>query len=311
MNVFAVVFPVIAVAALGWLARHRNWLSVAEQAAVERLSFWFLLPCLLFLGTATAEFPAAMDWGYLGGFYLTLVLVYLFGMALGRLLFGYELRALAVFGMGGVYSNVSVLGIPVTVAVLGEAAFVPLFIIIAVHNLLLFAFGTLLAEWRSGSGTTAGANLWRVGREMVLNPVSGSLLAGALWNLLGLPLYAPLRDTLALLSQAAIPGALFALGAGLTRYQVRGEIPAALTLVVVKLVILPLAMWYMMTRVFAVGELWAHTAVLMSAMPVGISVYVFSRYHHSCEAQVAAAIVLSSLGSVVTVSLLVGLLHWG
>jgi len=309
MAVFLAVFPVIAIAALGWLARQREWLSATEQAAVERLSFWFLIPCLLFLGTATAAFPATLDWHYVAVFYGTLALVYALGMALGRLLFRYPLRALSVFGMGAAYSNVTVLGIPIIVEVLGEAAFVPMLIVIAVHNLLLFALGTLIAECRNTDGVALGAHLWRVGREMALNPISGSLLAGAAWNLLGLPLPGPLQATLELLSRAAVPGALFALGAGLTRYRVRGEVPAALVMTGLKLLVLPALMWVMMTRLFPVDPLWARTAVLLSAMPVGISVYVFSKRYQSCETAAAAAIVLSSLGGILSISVLTALLQ--
>src|SRR5690606_18496310 len=106
------------------------------------------------------------------------------------------------FGMGGAYSNVTVLGIPIVVEVLGDAAFVPMFIIISVHNLLLFAVGTVLAEYQRSAGADLRAHLLRTGREMLLNPISGSLLAGAAWNLLGLPLYAPLQNSLELLSRA-------------------------------------------------------------------------------------------------------------
>src|SRR5690606_8415757 len=101
------LFPVIAIAAFGYLARRREWLSGEEAAAIERIAFWLLIPCLLFLGTATADFPADIDWRYLFAFYLTVLLVYAGGMLLGKLAFGYRLRELAVFGMSGAYSNVT------------------------------------------------------------------------------------------------------------------------------------------------------------------------------------------------------------
>lgn len=309
MPVFNAIFPIIAIAALGYLARRRNWLSLAEAATVERLAFWFLIPCLLFLGTATAEFPATLDWHYLLAFYLTVALVYALGMVLGRALFGYSLRELSVFGMGGAYSNVTVLGIPLTVEVLGEAAFVPMFILISVHNLLLFSTATVLAEFRNTAGADLRAHLLKVGREMLLNPISGSLLAGAAWNFLDLPFPAPLQATLGLLSQAAVPGALFALGAAMTRYHIRGEIPAALLIVTLKLLVLPLCMWLMMTQVFLVDPLWMQTAVLLSCMPVGISVYIFSKRYASGETATAAAIVMSSLGAILTLTLATLLLH--
>lgn len=309
MSVFTAIFPVIAIAFLGWLARRRNWLADAEAAAIERISLWFLIPCLLFLGTATANFPETLDWSYLLAFYLTVVVVYVLGMLVGRICFGLTLCELGAFGMGGAYSNVTVLGIPIIVELLGEAAFVPMFLIISVHNLVLFTTGTVIAEiGHSGTGALH-RQLRRVVQEVLLNPISGSLIAGALWNLFDVPLYAPAQATLELLSRAAVPGALFALGAALTRYHVRGEIPAALTMVVLKLMLMPLLMWTVMTQLFEVSGVELQVAVLLSGMPTGISVYVFSKRYQVCETAAAAAIVISSLGAVVTLAAVVALLR--
>ncbi|MEY4640128.1 MAG: hypothetical protein RLZZ227_122 [Pseudomonadota bacterium] len=302
-SVFHALFPVIAIAALGYLARRRDWLSVSDAAAIERIAFWFLIPCLLFLGTATAEFPADIDWQYLLAFYLTVLLVFGAGMLLGKLLFGYNLRELSVFGMGGAYSNVTVLGIPIIIEVLGDAAFVPMLLIITFHNLVLYTTGTVLAGMQDSAGGVA-AQLRNVGKEMLLNPISSSLLAGAAWNLLNLPTPAPLVATLDMLTRAAVPGSIFALGAALTRYHVRGEIVPALWIVAIKLLVLPLAMWFIMTHWFAIDPEWMHAAVLLACMPVGISTYVFSRRYESCETAIAAAIVISALATPLTLGLM-------
>jgi malonate transporter len=303
MSVFQALFPVIAIAALGYLARYRAWLSRETADGIERIAFWFLIPCLLFLGTATADFPANIDWRYLLAFYSTVLLVYAGGMVLGRLAFGYRLRELSVFGMGGAYSNVTVLGIPITVEVLGESAFVPMLLIITCHNLVLYTTGTVLAGASESAGKSLPVQLRSIVREMLVNPISSSLLAGAAWNVLNLPTPAPLVATLELLARAAVPGAIFALGAALTRYHIRGDIPAALCIVVVKLLVLPLAMWQMMTRVFDIHGEWMQAAVLLCCMPVGISVYVFSRRYESGETAVATAIVITSLATPFTLSL--------
>ena len=308
MPVFQDLFPVIAIAALGYLARRREWLSAAEADAIERIAFWFLIPCLLFYGTATADFPAAINWQYLLAFYLTVLAVYAAGMALGKIVFGYNLRGLSVFGMAGAYSNVTVLGIPIAVEILGQSAFVPMLLIITFHNIVLYTTGTVLAGWSANAGANLGLQLRNIGREMLLNPISSSLLAGAAWNLLELPTPAPLVATLELLTRAAVPGAIFALGAALTRYHIRGEIPAALLIVFIKMLVLPLAMWGMMTLLFDIDEEWMQAAVLLSCMPVGISVYVFSRRYESCETAVAAAIVITALATPLTLSLVAALI---
>jgi len=294
MNVFNTILPIIAVAALGYAARYWRVLNEIEAAAIERVALWFLIPVLLFLGAATAAFPAEFDWRYLGVFYGVTLGMYLLAMMAGRLCFGFGWRELSVFGMTSAYGNVTVLGIPLILQFLGEGAFVPMIVVITFHNLLLFGFGTLVA----GRGEAGDGGVWRkcgrVLREMLFNPISGSLLAGACWNLTGLGLYEPLRATLALLSQAAVPGALFALGAALTRYRIRGGIATALLLTLLKLAVLPLLMWLAMAP-FDFPLLWQQTAVLLSAMPVGINVYVFSRRYQCLETAAATSIVLTSL----------------
>ena len=301
MLVFEAVFPVVLVAALGFISRRLDWLSAVETDAIEKVSLWYLLPCLLFLGTASASFPAEMDWSFLWLFYLVVLAVYALGLLVGRVFFAYSLRQLSVYGMGGAYANVTVLGIPITLEVLGNAAFVPMLIVIAIHNLVLFGFGTVLAEFHTENHGSLPVKLLKTGRDVFLNPITGSLLSGALFNLLGFTLYVPLASALELLGRAAIPGALFGLGAALTRYHIRGELKPALAIVGTKLLIVPLVMWAVMV-VAGFEGLWAKTAVLMSAMPTGISVYVFARRYQCCETIAATAIVLSSILGIATIS---------
>lgn len=308
MYLLEAVFPVVLVAGLGYASRHFAVFAEAETAAVERLAFWFLLPCLLFYGTATADFPARIDWSFLGGFYLAIFFVYLLGMAVGHWLFGYSLRELSVFGMAGTYANVTILGIPITLQVLGDAALVPMLLIITIHNLLLYTFGTLLAELRTESASTLRGHLGRIAWEMLRNPISGSLLAGAAWNLAGLGLPALVTSSFELIRPAAIPAALFALGAGLYRYRIRGEVAAAGVLCVLKLVVQPLLVWWVLHELLGVDAYWTATAVMLAAMPVGVSVYVFSRRYASCEAATATAIVLSSLLGILSISVIAAIL---
>jgi malonate transporter len=302
MSVFSAIFPVVIIAGLGYSCRRFNWLAANETDVLERLSFNFLIPCLLFLGTATADFPADMDWHFLFAFYLVVLLVYLLGMSIGASVFHFRRRENSVFGMGGAYSNVTVLGVPITLELLGDVALVPMFVIISIHNLLIYTFGTIVAESGNHDGRTLLAHLRRVVTDMVLNPISGSLLAGAIFNLLGFSLFGPLEAALELLSRAAVPGAIFALGAALTRYHVRGELGSATMMVILKLVVMPALMWLMMKFVFDVREDWMRTAVILACMPAGISVYVFSRRYQAGETAAAAAIVLSSLAAIISIS---------
>ena len=309
MYILEPLFPIVAIAFLAWLAARLQIVKDVEVQALEKLTFTWLVPCMLFYGTATAELPDVMDWDLLWSYYLAILLVYLGGMLIARFRFGPGQVRLSVIGMGCAYPNVTILGIPICLELLGEAAFVPMFMLISLNNLLILSFGTILAELKREEGSALRAHLARIGAGLVKNPISGSLIAGILVNLAGVPVYAPLLESLELLSRAAIPAALLTLGAGLNRYRVKGEITMALVLTGMKLLVLPGLVWFLAFFVFDLDVLWARTAVLLACMPVGITVYVFSIRYKSCENLVATAIVMSCMLSVLSISLFAVLLH--
>jgi malonate transporter len=78
-------------------------------------------------------------------------------------------------------------------------------------------------------------------------------------------------------------------------------------MVALKLPLQPLAVWLLATLVFDVPPLWANVVILLAALPVGVNVYVFATRYDAGQAESAAAIVISSILSVVTLPLL---LYW-
>ena len=302
MTILEALFPIVAIASLAWLAARHQFVSDTEVRALEKITFNFFIPIMLFFGTATADIPEALDWNLLWGYYLPILLVYLAGMLIAWFYYGAGQARLGVFGMGCAYPNVTILGIPICLELVGEEAFVPMFMIITIHNLLIFSFGTVIAELKREEGKAIGAHVWTVFKGVVKNPISGSLVLGALVNLVGMPVYQPLLQSLELISRAAIPAALMVLGAGMNRYRIRGEIPMALVISAMKLFVLPGLVWFFTVVVFEIDLLWAQTAVLLSCMPVGISVYVFSIRYQCCENLAATSIVLTCLLSVFSIS---------
>ncbi|MBN4053763.1 AEC family transporter [Haliea sp. AH-315-K21] len=305
MQLISTIFPVVAIAIIGYLVRYKKLLSNANGVTLEKVSFSFLIPCLLFNGTATTIFPDFIDWNLMGGFYSSILIVYLLGMLIGKLFLNYSNVQYSVFGMGGAYSNVTVIGIPFCIQVFGDEAFLPLFIIISTHNILLFTFGTIIAEARKESSTSILRHLVSVVKDLVTHPITGSLLAGITVNLLNIPLHTAILNTLDLIAQAASPMALFALGGALTRYKITGNLRSTMIIVIMKLLLLPTLVYIFLFHIFQVNPLWAGTAVLLSSMPVGIGPYIFSLKYRACESQVASAVVISAMLSVFTSSIFV------
>ncbi|MBV1871364.1 MAG: AEC family transporter [Gammaproteobacteria bacterium] len=303
MDVIETIFPILAIALVGYGVANRGYLKQQECDAISKFVFSYLIPSLLFIATAKVKIPDNMEWTFLFSYYFSVLVVYLIGACLGRAIFKYNPSEQSVFGMGSAYSNATIIGIPVCSLALGEESLLPLFIIISVHNLALFTIGTIIAERGSLTLSNGLNDLVLLLKQLVTNPITGSLIAGGIINYSNIPIYAPLEESLSLIADAAIPSALFVLGASLYRYQIKGHVGSAFLMVTLKILFLPLLVWLLLFQVFTIDPLWASTALVVSAMPVGISAYIFSKKYQACEAPVAAAIVISTLGSALSLSI--------
>ena len=78
---------------------------------------------------------------------------------------------------------------------------------------------------------------------------------------------------------AATGQSLGRLGASLALYPLFGDVPPALVLSALKLLVHPTLVWVLAVPVFGLEGIWVAVAVSMAAMPSGINVYLFgARY---------------------------------
>ena len=195
-----------------------------------------------------------------------------------RLAFGRRGPALAVFGISACFSNTTILGIPIVLKAYGDAAAVPLGLILGFHSALLFTLTTVVAEIGAGVGVPVPRLLRNVGTGLATNPILWSIGAGLLLNLLALPLPDLLDQFAALLGGAALPAALFALGANLSRFRLTRTLRESLALTASRLgpAGADLCAGCFCIRLTPVS---LAVAVTMAALPTGINAYLFgARY---------------------------------
>ena len=115
---------------------------------------------------------------------------------------------------------------------------------------------------------------------------------------------APVADGfLTLLGAAGVPGALFALGIGLARFEVRGQVGIVTVLLAAKLLLLPVFAYALATWAFALPPIATGVVTLLAACPTGANAYLFANRHERGLAPVAAAIAIGTALSVVTISI--------
>jgi len=299
-----VVAPVFGLAALGFAAGRLRILGEAGVKGLVDFVFSFAIPVLLLRSTAHLDLPENVPWSFLVAFYTGALTTWTLGLASARWIFHRRPDEGAIFGMAAGYSNTVLMGIPIVLTAFGPDATLPLFLIIATHSTLLMPLTLAVLHWGRGRGVSIGAQGREVARAVVLNPIVLGLCAGLALNLIGFALPSPVDRTLELLGSAAVPCALFAMGAAVATYPLGGEMRPAVLLAMLKLCVHPFLVWVVGGLVLGVGGLWLSVAVVMASMPTGVNVYLFGARYDAAAEVAARTVLLASVLSVVTISTL-------
>lgn len=302
--VATVVVPVFGTVAIGYGLARGGLFSAGVGEALVRFMYYLAIPAMLFQSLAGADLPATVPWRLLAAFYVPSLALFALGMLVARRALGWSREAQGMAGMSSSYSNMVLLGFPLTLAAFGEAGSVPLFILLATQSLVMFPLTTWALESRSRSGPRAG--LGRAALRLALNPVILSLVLGVAANLAGLALNATVTRLLSLLSGAGPGCALVALGVSLAQYRLGGGYREVAVLVALKNGAHPLVVWGG-GLLLGLPPLWLAVAVILAAMPTGINAFIFAGQYGVRQETVSKTIVVSTALSSVTVTVLLAI----
>jgi malonate transporter len=288
-----IVLPVFGLIAIGYLTR---WTRVLRETTGEGLSdFVFVLavPCLLFKTLATAAIPPDQPWGYWISYFAGLAIVWLIAQLVARRLFARKGPELVVSGFSAAQSNTVFVGVPMILKAYGEAGAVPLGLLLAVHLPVTMTIATLLAEGRATSPKL-------LLKRLFTHPIIIGILLGSAARPFVAAIPAPLWSIVDLIAGAAVPCALISLGIALRRYGLASGIGLPAVLSFLKLIVHPLVVFLLATKVFAMPVAWSGVAVLFAACPCGINAYLFAERYRQGVADASSAIALSTALSLFT-----------
>lgn len=294
-DALGITAPLFALILLGFcLARLARW-PVAVGDALGRFVFGIAIPALLLNLTSDLARLPAIDWRVLIVYFGACLAMFSLARLIGLRALSQDGVAASVFAMGATYGNIVLLGIPLTKSVLGEPAVPTVALVIVFNSVFMWTLATLSVEWARGAGWSPRA-LARVLKGVLSNPIIAAIACGALLSITGVGLPGPLRTTLGLLGQAAVPLALVTLGMGLAVYEVRGEIREALSIGALKLFVLPAFVWAL-AHLIGLPPIETQTLVLLSSVPLGVNAYLAAREFGALQGAVSSAVLLSTLAS--------------
>ena len=289
---------------IGYLAARLRAFDEAATRGLSLFAFNIAIPVMLVRTLARADLPAQPEWDLVVAYFGGALLVFATAALTARQLFRRRGADPAIFGISAAFSNIVILGIPLVLEAFGQSAAVPLSLIVAVHSAFLFTVTTIVAEAGAGAGTPLRELPRNVAKGLVGNPILWGIGAGLLLNLARLELPSVLDRLASILGGAALPAALFALGANLSRFRLAGSLREALLLSGLKLLVQPALVWLLAAWLFALQPISLAVAVTIAALPSGINAYLFAARYDASVPEASSTILVSTLLSVVTLSLL-------
>jgi malonate transporter and related proteins len=302
--VLGAVLPVFGLVACGYLAGRFRIVTQASSLALNQFVYAFALPAMLFV----AVYRGSLDEILSGAFLLAVI-----GATILTAAAGFALSAFAgashaestMRALNASFANTGYLGIPLVTVAYGERAALPAALATVATNFVSFALAIVCLELfvnphrgavrRALKGVIMSPLIWPIGLAVFLVSVEVKI-----------PL--PVERFATLLAAAAGPCALFAIGLFVSQLSIRAGAAATWQTTVLKLALHPLLMALLVFWVLSVDPFWAKIAVVCASLPLGATAFVLAQRYQLLEAETSTGAVVSTAASLLTVSLVMGIL---
>ena len=293
------VLPVLLIGGLGYLVGRVRTLDLAP---ITGLTVLVLVPAIVFDSLARATLPRDLLTRLVLHVVVQLALVWALTVVVARLT-GWSRPDEGALLLATLFANSGNVGLPLALFAFGPDGLAVAggwFAIMAIGSSTIAPY--LAARSRAG---VRGA-LRRVSRQ----PIIYAVVAGVIVNLSGWSLPAPVANASRLLAGGAVALSLLLLGLQLARLTVREEARGATLATAIRLVAVPPLAW-MTGRLVGLEGMAFAVAVIQASTPTAVSSALWALEFDARPALVSAAVVLSTIVSVVTLTILLAMLTGG
>jgi malonate transporter and related proteins len=298
------VLFVFGLVALGYLAGWTGYLSAEVGDGLSQFAVGVAVPLLLVRTMVNADFHGAAPWQLWGAYFAAVIVAWTAGNLVTTRMFGRDSALGVVGGVGAAFSNTVLVGVPFMLGVYGQDGIDVLSLIVSIHLPIMLMASIVMFELFGAKGRDPDPPLVLISgffRKIIANPLITSILIGLAWRFTGLALPSLAVRFVDALADIAGPLALFAVGLGLRRFGITGNVRLALALSVLKLMLMPAAAlgfcW-----LFGLPPLSAKVAVMTAALPAGINSYLIAVQFGTGQALASNQMTISTAFAVVTMA---------
>jgi malonate transporter len=287
-------FLVVGVAiVVGYIVGRIDLLGPHARYVLSRLTFFVLSPFLLFVVLARAD-VATLFSALLPVSMLAAAVIFAIYAVVARFVLRRGVGESVIGALSGGLVNSNNIGIPISLYMLGNAAFsAP---VILFQLLIVMPIALALLDAATSGARSAG----RILRQTARNPMLIGSALGVLVALLDIELPPIVFDPLTLVANACVPIMLISFGISLHGQRVlatggrRADVLVASTL---KLLVMPVAAW-LLALVFSLPSEQVLIVVVLAALPTAQNVFNYAQRYDIGEIIARDTIFITTLGCV-------------
>ena len=301
-DILALVFPFFGLIALGFVVARIAPRPMEGMAWLNTFIVYVALPALFFKLLAQTPVEDLTNWGYIGAATLATVVTFALVFVPALVLARGQTGEPTIQALSAAYGNIGYMGPGIALLALGQAAAVPVALIFTFENVFHFTIAPMMMALRGGGGQSFVTLLTGVARRILTHPFIIATIVGVSAAVLEWQPPLAIGRMVDSLAGAAAPCALFAMGVTLALRPV-SRFPWALGFIVpVKLLVHPLIAWALLWWAGPFDPVWMQAAILLAALPTATNVYVIAQQYDVWVNRASAAVLATTLVSILTVT---------
>lgn len=291
-----IIFPIVIIVFLSYLLGRA--FSI-DARALSKLILFLFQPALIF----TSSYRSRLDAEFLAITVFAVVITLLMGVITFLVIkvLHYERLTASAFALSVLFVNAGNYGLPLILFAFGQEALTLGVIYFTSSVILIQTLAVFIAARGTANATAAVLNIFKM-------PLVYAVVLGLAFNLLRVTVPDPIMKAADLTSDAAVPLMLVVLGLELGRATLERD-PWHISLAAfIKLAVTPVVAMALGALMKLDGTTFA-VCVIESSMPTAVMASVLAVEFDSRPEFVTGAVLVSTLGSVVSLTILLGILR--
>ena len=306
-TVLSITLPFFAIIFFGTFFHATKFFDNNSSKILTKFALYVTLPPFMFVNILKSSNEVIFDFNFIIRFEIVTIILLITTFFISFFIIKNNKKDSSLFALNSSYPNYGYMGIPLCILAFGEIAAVPLSLILLIDTIVLLSFTTFCIDYDQKKSFVR--EVYKLFFNMLKNPILIAAIVGFLFVILKLQLPVMIFNFLEIISFAATPTALFAIGINLFNKVERSSSKQVLTISMFKLIFHPFLIFFIFFFYSDnISPLWIKVAILCSSLPVAGNVFAMSIFYNSFTKKTSGSILITTVLSTFSVPIILFML---